>query len=211
MKKTLLFLLPVAFCVLGMSACGNQKDDTTWTVTWNYNYDGAPSNATTKVDKSTAVAKPTDPTRENYTFTNWYTEDACTNIYNFDTLVEADITLYAGWKDASSDHKISLAPSIWNVDSAWFAAYCWTNDTNAWFTLTASGDYFSAEIDTTAYSNIIFVRMASTATTPAWNTETITNVWNQTSDLTFGGNLYTITGWGDESTSNHSIGAWSTI
>lgn len=211
MKKNVLFLLiPVAFISLGMSACGEKKAGT-YDVSWDLNYESAPSLPATSVDEDATVTKPDDPTRDGYTFINWYTENTCENIYDFSTLVTADITLYAGWNEKVAGSAIYLNPDLWNVDGAWFAAYCWAGESNTWYTLTASGNYFSANIDTTTYSNIVFVRMANTATAPGWNTETVTNVWNQTIDLTFGAdNLFTITGWGDESTSKKSIGTWST-
>ncbi|MGM9747004.1 MAG: InlB B-repeat-containing protein [Paludibacteraceae bacterium] len=46
---------------------------------------------------------PTPPTAEGYTFGGWYTESSCTNAYNFDTPVTADLDLYAKWtKDYST-------------------------------------------------------------------------------------------------------------
>ena len=68
------------------------------TVTFDENYTGAPALTTETVGKGTAVSKPEDPTREDYTFTGWYEDQACTKLYNFDTLVVENITLYAGWK-----------------------------------------------------------------------------------------------------------------
>ena len=43
------------------------------------------------------VTKPVDPTREGYTFGGWYTDEACTQAYDFGTPVAADMTLYAKW------------------------------------------------------------------------------------------------------------------
>ena len=45
------------------------------------------------------VSKPVDPTREGYTFGGWYTDEACTQAYDFGTPVAADITLYAKWTE----------------------------------------------------------------------------------------------------------------
>lgn len=46
---------------------------------------------------SGSVAKPADPTREGYTFAGWYTDEACTEAYDFSAAVTADMTLYAKW------------------------------------------------------------------------------------------------------------------
>ena len=54
-----------------------------------------------KVDFQTTadgkLVKPADPTREGYTFGGWYTDEACTQAYDFSTPVTADLTLYAKW------------------------------------------------------------------------------------------------------------------
>lgn len=44
-----------------------------------------------------SVAKPADPTREGYTFAGWYTDEACTEAYDFSVAVTADMTLHAKW------------------------------------------------------------------------------------------------------------------
>ena len=44
-----------------------------------------------------SVVKPADPTRKGYTFAGWYTDEACTEAYDFSVAVTADMTLYAKW------------------------------------------------------------------------------------------------------------------
>lgn len=49
------------------------------------------------------VVKPADPTKKGYTFSGWFTDEDCTNAYNFDADVDGtqpEFTLYAGWKAA---------------------------------------------------------------------------------------------------------------
>ena len=43
------------------------------------------------------ATKPADPTKTGYTFDGWYTEETCTNPYDFDTSVQNALTLYAKW------------------------------------------------------------------------------------------------------------------
>lgn len=52
------------------------------------------------VDNGKAFAKPADPEYDEnqmYKFVNWYTDAACTEVYDFSLVVNTDITLYAGW------------------------------------------------------------------------------------------------------------------
>ena len=44
-----------------------------------------------------AVTRPKDPTKTGYTFGGWYTDEACTNAYDFSQPVTKDMTLYAKW------------------------------------------------------------------------------------------------------------------
>lgn len=54
-----------------------------------------------KVDFQTTadgkLVKPADPTRDGYTFGGWFTDEACTQAYDFSTPVTADLTLFAKW------------------------------------------------------------------------------------------------------------------
>lgn len=54
--------------------------------------------ATQAVVPNGKVTKPADPTRTNYRFQGWYSDEACTTPWNFTTgTVTQDITLYAKW------------------------------------------------------------------------------------------------------------------
>ena len=52
------------------------------------------------VNHGAKANKPSVPTREGYEFQGWYTgEDATASVYDFDTAVTQDITLYAHWTE----------------------------------------------------------------------------------------------------------------
>ena len=61
------------------------------------------------------ATKPADPTREGYTFDGWYTEEACANLYNFDTSVQNALTLYAKWK--INQYTITFKPENGDKDT----------------------------------------------------------------------------------------------
>ena len=55
------------------------------------------------VNHGAKANKPSVPTREGYEFQGWYTgEDATASVYDFDTAVTQDITLYAHWTEDST-------------------------------------------------------------------------------------------------------------
>ncbi len=67
-----------------------------WTVSFNSN-GGSACDTKFVATADGKLVKPADPTREGYTFGGWYTDEACTEAYDFSTPVTADMTLYAKW------------------------------------------------------------------------------------------------------------------
>lgn len=65
---------------------------------FDYNYEGA-DDETVNVTHGNRARRPEDPTREGYTFYDWFQDENCTMVYDFDTPVTADTTIYACWKD----------------------------------------------------------------------------------------------------------------
>lgn len=72
-------------------------------VTVTFDSQGGTAVDSITVEKGGVVEKPVDPTRENYNFTGWYTDKDCTEEYDFESLVEGDMTLYAGWEEVEAD------------------------------------------------------------------------------------------------------------
>lgn len=81
---------------------GNTRIYARWTqtvatVTFDGNHEGA-AVSHGKVDIGAAVKAPREkPEREGYDFTDWYSDAACTQAFDFDTPITGDTTLYAGW------------------------------------------------------------------------------------------------------------------
>lgn len=44
------------------------------------------------------VARPGNPTKTENTFLGWYSDAMCEHVFDFNTVIESDITLYAGWE-----------------------------------------------------------------------------------------------------------------
>lgn len=111
MKKKFasVLLLSAAAMAILFGACSNndpgkQETGETYTVMFNYNYDGAPSSLIRQVQGGTAVAEPDEPERDGYGFDDWFTDKNCTdgNEYDFSSLVTGNMILYAGWTSTSA-------------------------------------------------------------------------------------------------------------
>ena len=71
-----------------------------WTInTYKVSFDsvGGSSVDEKTVDYNTPVTRPEDPTKREYAFGGWYTDEACTKAYDFSQPVTKDMTLYAKW------------------------------------------------------------------------------------------------------------------
>ncbi len=93
----------VMACAFAAAGCGPK----TYTITFDYNYTGAPAAMTQKVEDGALAAKPADPTRSGYTFDNWYTTSACTAAVDFTAAIHADATYYAGWSEAVTTYTVT--------------------------------------------------------------------------------------------------------
>lgn len=61
------------------------------------------------------AAAPTSPIRSGYSFSGWYTEPECTNLFSFATPITATITLYAKWTENAPVSSGSSAPPKYSV------------------------------------------------------------------------------------------------
>ncbi len=68
-----------------------------FTVTFDANGGKLSGNKTQTVRKNASASKPSDPTKDDYTFVGWSTDKDGKNTYRFDTPVTGDLTLYAQW------------------------------------------------------------------------------------------------------------------
>jgi uncharacterized repeat protein (TIGR02543 family) len=63
------------------------------------------------------ATKPINPTKAGYRFDDWYTEPEFKTIYDFNSVVTKDITLYAKWVDASEPIKGKIVVKYIDEDS----------------------------------------------------------------------------------------------
>lgn len=84
--------------VIDESTLLENEDVNVYTV--SFNSDGGTNVAKQSVVENKTVTKPSNPTKEGYTFIEWQLNG---KTYDFDTPVEEDITLKAKWKKDSSN------------------------------------------------------------------------------------------------------------
>ncbi len=89
MKKITMLLITAIFTFV-LFGCGT----TTYTVT----FDDSFGNTTTQtVNQGTTATPPTDPEQLGYEFVDWYTDEDWTTAFNFNTEIEENTIVYAGW------------------------------------------------------------------------------------------------------------------
>ncbi len=93
------------------------------TVTFNANGHGTAPAAQTLWSNYDKATTPTAPTANGCIFQGWYTEAACTNQWDFNTVVPGDMTLYAKWAMRytynSETGELALLWGEFNKDNKW--------------------------------------------------------------------------------------------
>ena len=77
------------------------KESKTFNVTFVKNNET--DNEVVEVRDGEKVAKPVDPEKEGYDFVGWFTDEALTEKFDFDTPIESNTTLYAKWEEIVVD------------------------------------------------------------------------------------------------------------
>ena len=67
------------------------------------------------VTSGSAITAPTNPTKSGYTFKGWYRDSDLMQLWDFDSEVTEDMTLYAKWKKRSSSSDQPSIPTEINI------------------------------------------------------------------------------------------------
>ena len=79
------------------------------TVTFNLNGHG--DSFTQEVVSGAKASAPSTPVSAGYVFVGWYSDQACTTEYNFNTTITSAKTLYAKWEESNNCYEFTLATS----------------------------------------------------------------------------------------------------
>jgi uncharacterized repeat protein (TIGR02543 family) len=92
--------------------------------TVNFETNGGSRVASQTVYRDFPVKRPSDPVRSGYTFDAWYSDnEAFVNKWNFDTVPNADITLYANWNPETGTGSPGLAFTLISINGGTNNAY----------------------------------------------------------------------------------------
>lgn len=90
---------------------------TTVTYTITFETNGGSALAPLTVAKGSTAQRPLPPTKSGVAFDNWYKEAALTTVYEFSTVVNADMTLYAKWISVTRETLQTLVNNAMNLSS----------------------------------------------------------------------------------------------
>ena len=125
-----------------------------YTVTFNSN--GGSSVSAVEVEAKAKVAKPTNPTKDGFTFEGWFTDEALTTAYSFDSEVTANLTLYAKWEAVAPVQTASLVLDTESVQKE-FVQYKETFNSNNLVVKVKEGDTETAVtgfvVDSSEFNN----------------------------------------------------------
>ena len=82
------------------AGCGEEKVAVKW-------YDGTKVLQTTQVTKGEKAEKWT-PEKDGYIFVNWYSESSLSEVFDFDTKIEKDTNIFAGWRSATVEKDMRI-------------------------------------------------------------------------------------------------------
>ena len=188
--KNLFILCSAAFCfTLALAGCQNanqtvvpsesetsesQSGQETTTYTVKFNSNGGSAVADQKVKKGEKAKKPTDPTREGYSFVNWFEDSALATVFDFNQVIVSDLTLYAKW-DRNGDPGPGPQPEeydyyfVCGTTKVGLIADSGTLDTNQ------TGQWSKSGVSVTAGQEIQFLNASNTAVQAGSDYEDATN------------------------------------
>ena len=103
----------------------------TFSVTFDYNYQGSPIPTTITAYDGLKIARPNDPVRAGYDFIGWYKDTNFNTVWNFSfDVVSSDITLYGRWSRQPLPGVYVLMSDLWMEDSATFILWHGTSTVN---------------------------------------------------------------------------------
>lgn len=119
------------------------------TVDFDLNGQGSSAPADQDVVVGELATEPTDPNASGYVFTGWFTDATLTDLFDFSTPVDGDLTLYASWQEEQEEPEDYLSFSK-TVDASYVRVFDWElAKTGQVGGVTVDGDAASADVNDT--------------------------------------------------------------
>ena len=103
MKKNIVFGLLLLCVCFALTGCGCSKKE--FTVSFNSN--GGSSVSSQSVKDGQSASKPTDPSKDGYSFVGWFLDLDDDDAFDFNSKITKDITLFAKWAQGQSGEPCS--------------------------------------------------------------------------------------------------------
>lgn len=148
---------------------------TSYVVTLDLNYTGAPAATTVPAYGGLRLARPTSPTRDNYDFLGWYKDSTGTNAWNFSSdFITGNITLYARWQRLALPGVYVRVSELWAQNDATFVLWCGSQTVNATSVPTGVPNEYYFDHAATSYLALMVGQVYGIAPSGGWGTQ-----WNQ--------------------------------
>ena len=107
--KKYVFILLIIFLI----GCENLIEEEKITITFDYN--NIIETQTKTILINTKLERPEEPTKEGYTFDNWYKEETYGTKFNFDEILTKDTTIYGKFDLIKEEEKITITFDYNNI------------------------------------------------------------------------------------------------
>ena len=180
------------------------------------------------VQENKRVTKPTNPTRDGYTFADWYADEAFATVWDFNTPITKDTILYAKWiadtyavtysaNEATSgtvpsiqtkthEVNLTLASNTGNLARTGYSFDGWNTQADGLGTDYETGSSYTANAEVTLYAKWIADTYAVTYNANEATSGTVPSVQTKT----HGVNLTLASNTGNLARTGYSFDGWNT-
>src|SRR5690554_1092302 len=99
MKRIIAIFATLFLVSFFLFACDETSKPETNSYSITFNSNGGTTVSTIKADEDASINKPTNPTKEGFTFIDWYTDSSLSTKVDWPYVVTKDTTFYAKWEE----------------------------------------------------------------------------------------------------------------
>ena len=150
-----------------------------------FNANGGSYTGSQQLYKGDKATKPAEPTRVGYSFAGWFTDEDCTDAYDWNTVLTKDQTLYAKWESADVEYTVAYWQENADDDGyTFFEQEKLTGKTGAQTAVTAPANKYEGFHPYGGYSDETSDDYKLTQETITGDGKTVVNVYYNRNDYT---------------------------